>query len=369
MRSVTVKKSDDPEMDAALVRFDALRPANDDAPAPITPPIKKSKTATARPRRSLERDRRNVSILEGFVPDVRPAVRERAGEASVAAPLPPSDPSSSTKMTTKRARADKSDTRKAPAWRYTTEIIRGASYIRTVSTTGAGLSWSLNLGGTVLKAANDDATRFMGGFQDRLSKALKAEFGEARDFFFAIETTPAGRPHLHGAVDCTENDRERLEAVLARCGGAWGSAHHKERQAHAGVLWGPDGWVRYTLKGMARTKRLLRLKAVLCVTRGCRSRAAALWEASRLRPAPTAGASPAAPGERPACASRLSATSLTLDILERPDCPPCLVCEGYETSGFCSASTHPIPTRNLRCRQDRPTSALQERKTIISLRL
>lgn len=260
--------------------------ANDDAPVPSKPApplIKKSKIGGARPRKSLARDRRNVSILEGFVPDVRPAMRDLEMPVPVAAPPTPLSTPSKPSITSKskREKADESDTRKAPAWRYTTEIIRGHAYIRTISTTGPGLSWSLNLDGKVLDAANDNPDRFMGQMQDRLSKALNAEFGETRDAFFAIELSLAGRPHLHGAVDATENERERVEAVLARCGGTYTPAAHTGRQAHAQVMFGPDGWLRYSLKNMAATKRALGLKTVLSVTRGCRARAEALWEASR----------------------------------------------------------------------------------------
>lgn len=261
--------------------------ANDDAPP--RPLIKKSKIRTSRPRRSKARDRRNLDKIKGFVPDMRPTIRDRKNGASVCNPHPtPITPSSApqtptkplSKSTTKRQQANDKDTRKAPAWRYTTDIVRGHAYIRTVSTRGAGLSWSLNLGGKVLRAANDDAARFMRAFQDRLSKALAAEFGESRDFVFSIETI-AGRPHLHGAADAIEDERHRLEAVLVRCGGRWDAARHAEHQAHTDVLWGPDGWVRYMEKDMARTKAQLGLKSVLSVTRGCRARAEKMWEEAR----------------------------------------------------------------------------------------
>ena len=272
--------------------------ANDDAAPSIAvsaprPLSKLSKKRGSKPRRSQARDKRNLVHIKGFVPDMRPTIRDRKNGALVDDPHPTPSPSSTapstspktptktiSKSTLKRHKANDNDTRKAPAWRYTTDVVKGHCFIRTVSTRGAGLSWTLNLGGKVLQAANDNAARFMRDFQDRLTKAIKAEFGESRDFLFAIETT-AGRPHLHGAVDALEDERHHLEAILVRCGGGWDATRHAERQAHTDLLWGPDGWIRYCEKSMALTKAQLGLKSVLSVTRGCRARAEQLWESSR----------------------------------------------------------------------------------------
>ena len=260
-------------------------PANDEAPASSPPLITLSKKAPARPRRSQARDRRNLVILEGFIRDARPATREPGAGPLVAAPPSPSRPPSSfssppKKLLTKREKAAAKDTRKAPAWRYTTEIARGHAAIRAVSTTGAGLAWSLNLGGKVLAAANDNPARELARFQDRLAKALKAEFGETRDVAFFAETTAAGRLHLHGAADANLNEAARISAVLTRCGGTWDKTH-REKQTHVTDLWCGDGWVRYAEKDAARTRRTLGLRSILFMSRGCRSRAETLWEARR----------------------------------------------------------------------------------------
>lgn len=272
--------------------------ANDDAAPSVAVSAPRSlsrlsKKRGSKPRRSLARDKRNLVHIKGFVPDMRPTIRDRKNGALVDDPHPTTSPSSTapstspktptkllSKSTLKRQTADQNDTRKAPAWRYTTDVVKGHCFIRTVSTRGAGLSWTLNLGGKVLRAANDNAACFMRDFQDRLTKAIKAEFGESRDFLFAIETI-AGRIHLHGAADGMEDERHRWEAILVRCGGGWDTTRHAERQAHTDLLWGPDGWLRYIEKDMARTKALLGLKSVLSVTRGCRARAEQLWESSR----------------------------------------------------------------------------------------
>lgn len=260
-----------------LTNLDGTPCDPDPAPAPLAG---NPQNGTARSRASFARDRRNLHVIKDFEPDARSS-RTKWQKPSLVAdtPFPSHTPS---KATQKRRQADENDTRKPQPWSRTTEIIKGHAYVRTVSTRGAGLSWTLNLGGKVAQAANDNPEGLKEKLHDRLSKALKASPLGTRDFVFGIETTKAGRWHLHGVLDATKGELAQVEEVLRKAGGVWGSAHHQDRQAHARtVVWGPDGWARYLLKGSAKTRRLLGTKSVLSVTRGCRQRAEALWEASR----------------------------------------------------------------------------------------
>ena len=287
--------NDDPELDALLDGLDTAVPAdeatplvaadNDDAaPAPLAGNPKKR---AAKPRVSFARDKRHLSVFNDFVPDVRtPRTRPLTGPLvgdtthPSTSPISPSTPSLTT---LKRQQANDNDTRKAPAWDRTTEIIRGHTYARTVSTTGGGVSWTLNLGGKIAKAANDNPHGLKDKLHDRLVKALKASALGAREFVFAVERTRSGRWHLHGILDVADDERGALEAILRQVGGSWGSEHHRDRQVQTDVLWGPDGWLRYMRKDSAATRRLLGTKSILSVTRGCRRRAEELWEASRRR--------------------------------------------------------------------------------------
>ena len=271
-------------------------PANDDfdldgnpledtpeAPAPLA---RNPKKAAPKLRVSYARDRRNLPRIKGFVPDIRPTMKSTPTGASVGDTLTPSSPSSippssPSTSTQKRKHANDNDHRAPPSWDRTTEIIKGHCYARTVATTGGGLSWTLNLGGKVLKAANDNPKGLKARLHDRLKKALAASPLGARNFLFAVEATPAGRWHLHGIIDAATDERWVVEGVLRRVGGTWNSKHHREAQAHTDVLWGPDGWCRYMRKDAPRTRRFLGVKSVLSVTRGCRARAEALWEATR----------------------------------------------------------------------------------------
>lgn len=265
-------------------------PSNDPRPLAGNP-----KKRAARPRTSQARDRRVLQRLPTINSNARPETRRQdAGPFSVR-PLPTSHPLSdpiqdtnnqqtqsaitkASKSTEKRRKADENDTRRAPAWDRTTDLAKGSCYLRSVSPIRDGLACSLNLGGKVLKAANDDPKAFKDWMHDRLVKGFKASPLGARDFVSALELTrPAGRIHLHMAVDATENEIPAVEAVLAKAGGTWGAAAHADRQADARVMWGPAGWGRYMLKDHTHTKAALGIKSVFSVTRGCRARAEALW--------------------------------------------------------------------------------------------
>lgn len=275
--------NDDVELSPAeledLRTIEALTVDNEPQETPAEtpkPPASVIKNPNSRPRVSKARDRRNVRILKDFVPDVRPLM----SPAGVATPSPlPSTLLNTTK--TKKQKADENDKRAAPAWRFTTEIIKGTCCFRSVSATGPGLAWSLNIGGKVLQYANDNPKRFKTWIHDRLDKAFRRTLGGPRDFVFRLEADQGGRVHLHGAIDATVEERQAVKAALEMAGGEWTPGHHRERQADARIQFSADGWARYTSKAEARTKRVMGIDSVLSVTRGCNRRARELWESAR----------------------------------------------------------------------------------------
>lgn len=286
------------ELDAIMAEpaNDDVRPlepppaANDESAAAPARVTRFPKKRAARPRSSYARDRRNLMILPGFVTDVRPLVRDRAAGVSVCAPTPTSSPSSThsiksektlSKSTVKRRKADENDRRAPPPWDRTTDIIKSHAFFRAVSATGAGLAFTLNLGGKVLKAVNDNPADAKAMLHERFANCLKAQFKHPVDFVFRLEATASGRFHVHGAIDANDNMKPGVEEALRKAGGTWDAKHGAEHQVHTEVMWGADGWCRYSAKDEARTKRLLGVKSVLSVTRGCRRRAEELWEAAR----------------------------------------------------------------------------------------
>lgn len=269
-------------LDAGLDEEPAPAAANDNpAPASVS---KIPKKRGARPRRSFAADRRKLSILRDFVSDVRTLKTAPAGTPSVADTTPPHTPSQATR---KRRAAAANDNRKAPAWERTTEIAKGHAFARTVSATGAGIAWSLNFGGKVARAANDNPEGLKERMHDRLTKALKASPLGAREFIFTPERTKGGRWHLHGILDATPAELDALTTVLRQVGGAWDAERCAERQVDARPVWCPDGWVRYMMKGASATRTLIGSKTILSVTRECQRRAKHLWESSRNQSALT----------------------------------------------------------------------------------
>lgn len=317
LRDLREEHPADPELDALLDTLDEAVPADepvtvrgrpldwldagpDEEPAPAAANdnqapasvAKNPKKRSARPRRSFAADRRKLNILNGFVSDARTMKTAPAGAPLVADPLPaptpsPTNTNTPSKSTKKRRAADENDTRRAPAWARTTEIAKAHAVARTVSVTGAGVAWTLNLGGKVAQAANDNAKGLKERLHDRLVKALKASPLGAREFMFVPERTKGGRWHLHGIADVADDERDAFATVLRQVGGAWDSAHHAERQVDVRPAWCPDGWVRYMLKAAAATRRLLGCKSVLSATRECQRRAKDLWETARRQSALT----------------------------------------------------------------------------------
>lgn len=194
--------------------------------------------------------------------------------------LSPSTPKGMSKSTEKRRRADENDTRKAPAWDRTTDIIKGAFSFENVSTRGAGIAWTLNLGNDVIQAANDNPGAFKEWMHDRLTKAVEKFVGK-RDLVWVPEFTPGGRLHLHGVVDATDDEKVQVEVALRRAGGKWAHKDGEEHQALAKVMWGASGWARYSLKAASKARSFFGCKSVLSATQGVRRRARAAYEADR----------------------------------------------------------------------------------------
>jgi hypothetical protein len=55
--------------------------------------------------------------------------------------------------------------------------------------------------------------------QQQLSKALRDYLGLVPEFFFLLDHTDAGRPHLHGAMLVSASDLGRAKRALLRVGG------------------------------------------------------------------------------------------------------------------------------------------------------
>ena len=258
-------------------------PANDDIPGldDLDALARVRKVSRKRARSSYRRSRKDIAILDGYVADIRmPGAVPSVGEAH-----PTKDtPSSLSKHSFKprvRTRIE-TDKRRPSAWRYLTETGKLHAYLRSVSPTGEALAVTVNFGDTLTKAANDNPGSVKKLFQDRLARALKSSSLRARDYVLVLDVSPAGRLHLHGAVDARPAERKALEAVLKVAAGKWDAPRGSDRQIHTQPMRQADGWARYDCRNRVAVQSLIGDQSIMTVSRGCNQRAKALYEAARV---------------------------------------------------------------------------------------
>lgn len=119
----------------------------------------------------------------------------------------------------------------------------------------AARSLTLHLGDEVIMVARADPVGFVRHMQIRMAKELKRAFRSVDgavlpEYFFTVEDTDLGRPHIHGAIQLPNEDRAYLDVVREALKKAGGKSHHKEtgRQLHMPELETPARWVNYLSK-------------------------------------------------------------------------------------------------------------------------
>lgn len=149
-----------------------------------------------------------------------------------------------------------------PPWTRTTDYGKAIAANRVIAQRG-GYPFTLNLGPEVMKAANDDKKGFTDHMKRRVSRALKRVLGEDRPYWFALDVAENDRLHLHGAIQATENDLQKITDAMIHAGGKWASTHHRDKQFQFhGALnlqdpdRHPDGWVAYALRNCGKVRRL-----------------------------------------------------------------------------------------------------------------
>lgn len=252
------------------------------SPAPVVSPEAASPPARARKERassfakmrpvsSKRRDRNARRTLPGF----KHSTRSNPAAASVHTPTPATH-------LTKRERADTNDTRCLPQWRDTTDILKATMANRALAVFGVPLHFTLNLGESELKAVNDNAPAYLKRIGDRITRELKKAVGTAAAFWFRIEITKDGRPHLHGGIAGPVELIPAIADALRLAGGKWGHTSNSEKQ----VLVAPqnlvDGWTIYTEKDEKRTRDALGIERTFSATKTLRKAAKEAWEAHRL---------------------------------------------------------------------------------------
>ena len=127
---------------------------------------------------------------------------------------------------------------------------------RGCSMSGVGArSLTLHLGDEVVEAAKADPLGFVRHMQMRMARELKRAFRSVEgavlpEYFFTVEDTDLGRPHLHGGIQLPNEDRAYLGLVREALKKAGGNSHYRGtgRQLHMPELETPARWVNYLSK-------------------------------------------------------------------------------------------------------------------------
>lgn len=104
------------------------------------------------------------------------------------------------------------------------------------------------------EAARADPASFTEHVRRRLRRYLKAEFGRTVDYWFGVDISDEGRPHLHGGIAVSSNEAEALGRALARAGGEWGSVRGVKHQTQVGDRM-DDDWASYATKKITRSRQ------------------------------------------------------------------------------------------------------------------
>jgi hypothetical protein len=237
-------------------------PDCDDTAAPATSEISplpsRSKTAERRIRRSPSRDRHFLSELNDL--DRRKALREFRA-TSVKAPTPLSlhtpDPDLLERIKAVKARyltpqvkgylkRQFPEHKHPPLWEKATPVLKSHYWQQSVSEAG-GVPFVVNFNPDVIARAEGSAKGAFTVLRDRVRDALKAEFGQAMDFWCALDTDADGRLHIHGGIIASPQDRDRLRNALKRAGGRWTHKRGEKRQVWIGEH-GDSGWGTYSVR-------------------------------------------------------------------------------------------------------------------------
>lgn len=210
-----------------------------------------SKTAGKTPRRSPARDRHFIRELSDLAR--RAALREFR-LTSVKPHTPTPNPILLERIKALKARyftpqiegylkRQFPDHKHPPLWEKATPILKSHYWQQAVSEAG-GVPFVVNFNPDVIARAERSAKGAFTVLRDRVRDALKAEFGQAVDFWCALDTDAGGRLHIQGGIIASPQDHSRLLSALKRAGGRWANKRGSQRQVwlgehgQAGGKWG-----------------------------------------------------------------------------------------------------------------------------------
>jgi hypothetical protein len=170
-------------------------------------------------------------------------------------------------------------------WRNLTGADKLAHLFRSVSASGEALSISINFGGDVARAANDNPNRFRKLFHDRFVKLLASSTLGPRDHVLAYDLSDDGRLHIHGAVAGTMTEKATWQPLLRAAGGKWDRPGSSQFQVKVKPL-SANGWAGYIFRRertARQVEKLLGARVGYTCSREVTQRAKADWDQQRLR--------------------------------------------------------------------------------------
>ncbi|AVO43902.1 hypothetical protein C6569_01805 [Phreatobacter cathodiphilus] len=138
----------------------------------------------------------------------------------------------------------------------------------------------VNFSPDVIARAEGSAKGAFTVLRDRVRDALKAEFGQAMDFWCALDIDDDGRLHLQGGIIASWQDSDRVRKALKRAGGRWTHRRGEKRQVWIGEH-GDGGWGTYCVRNNEAVRQQVGQRGV-SASPTIKRRAEALYGRDRL---------------------------------------------------------------------------------------
>jgi hypothetical protein len=144
-----------------------------------------------------------------------------------------------------------------PAWEYCGSRLKLVLAGRAVA--GRSLEFTGNLGPDQLAASLASPKGFSVFMRLAIARALQRRLGPHEPmFWFAVDLTFEGRPHLHGMIADDNLRISEIQEALLEAFGAWGSKHHRDKQVQVRLpTMTPEGWVTYALRNQGRVRKAI----------------------------------------------------------------------------------------------------------------
>jgi hypothetical protein len=137
--------------------------------------------------------------------------------------------------------------RKPPTWKFATDELRVGMFNRIVRESG-GKAFTLHLGPKGLPKKSGTLGETLDYAHRRIKRHLDRALGRNVDFWAALDISPEGVLHLHGAVAIGVIELPAANEALRKAGGQRSQGRGIARDLDMRDLWGPDGWAFYAFK-------------------------------------------------------------------------------------------------------------------------